>query len=85
MNRPTAILGGQYDFVFLNELSQFSEEQYQLLKTRCSGSSGKWRGENGEIRYQMLSDTNPDEEEHWMYKNRESEGLLRFVPFTFQR
>ena len=30
-------------------------------------------------------DTNPDEEEHWMYKNRESEGLLRFVSHSLSK
>lgn len=84
MNRPTAILGGTYDICFLNELSEFTEEQYQLLKTRCSGDSAKWRGKNGEIHTQMLSDTNPDEESHWMYEKREAEGLLRFRPFSFK-
>lgn len=83
MNRPSAILGGEYDFSFLNELSQWTEEQYQLLKTRTSGSSGKWIGTNGEIYFQMLSDTNPDEESSWMYE-RETKGLLRFIPFTFK-
>ena len=84
MNRPGAILGGQYDLVLLSELSQFTEHQYQLLKTRCSGSSAKWRDEDGTVRFQMLADTNPDEEGiHWMYK-REQAGLIRFVTFGFR-
>lgn len=84
MNRPGAILGGQYDIVYLSELSQFTEHQYLLLKTRCSGSSAKWRDKSGNVRFQMLADTNPDEEGiHWMYK-REQDGLMEFVKFGFK-
>ena len=84
MNRPGAILGGQYDVVYLSELSQFSNEQYQLLKTRCSGSSAKWKLPDGTIRFQMLSDTNPDSQStHWMYK-REDKELVSFVKFGFK-
>ena len=43
MNRPGRILGTEYDAIMLSELSQFSEDQYQMLKTRCSGSAGNWR------------------------------------------
>ena len=83
MNRPGAILGGQYDLVFLSELSQFSIEQYQMLKTRCSGSAGNWLDSEGNIRFQMLADTNPDVPGHWMYQ-REEDGLIRFIEFDFK-
>ena len=84
MNRPTSILGGEYDLVYLSELSQFTEHQYQLLKTRCSGSSAKWKLEDGSIRFQMLADTNPDSQNtHWMY-DREDLGLMRFIKFGFK-
>ena len=83
MNRPSAILGGEYDFVFPNELSQWTEEQYMLMKTRCSGSAGNWKDKNGNVLFQMCSDTNPAEESDWMYESREKKGLLRFIPFTF--
>ena len=41
MNRPGAILGGEYDLVLLCELSQFTFQQYMLLKTRLCRLSGK--------------------------------------------
>lgn len=82
LDRPTALLGGQYDIAFLNELSQFNEEQFQLMKTRCSGSSGKWRDADGKIYYQILADTNPDIHEHFMYE-REKHGLMQFLTFDF--
>ena len=83
MNRPGRILGTQYDAIMLSELSQFTDEQYQLLKTRCSGSAGNWRDANGDVMCQMLGDTNPDVPDHWMYQ-REDAGLVQFVKFGFQ-
>ena len=82
MSRPGAILGGKYDLAICSELSQFSEEMYQLIKTRVTGDSGKWVLKDGRICFQMLSDTNPDIPSHWMYQ-RETEGLLRFLKFDF--
>ena len=83
MNRPSHILGTQYDIVMPSQLEQFSEEQYQILKTRCSGSSNQWQNKDGTPLFQMLSDCNPDVPDHWMYQ-RESEGKLQFVKFTFK-
>lgn len=83
MNRPSHILGTQYDIVMPSQLEQFTEEQYQILKTRCSGSSNQWQSLDGTPLFQMLSDCNPDVPDHWMYQ-RELEGKLRFVKFTFK-
>jgi len=83
MDRPSSVLGGKYDLLIFSELSQFTEEQFQLLKTRCSGDSAKWRLKNGDICFQVLADTNPDAPSHWMYQ-REAEGLMRFIKFDFK-
>ena len=83
MNRPSHILGTQYDICLLSQLEQFTEEQYQILKTRCSGSSNQWQSKDGTPLFQMLCDANPDIPDHWMYQ-RESEGKLHFVKFTFK-
>ena len=80
MNRPGSILGTEYDAIMLSELSQFSEDQYQMLKTRCSGSAGNWRLPNGDVMSQVVCDTNPDVPDHFMYQ-RETEGLIKFVKF----
>ena len=82
MNRPGRILGTEYDAIMLSELSQFSEDQYQMLKTRCSGSAGNWRDKNGDVQFQISCDTNPDVPDSWMYQ-RETEGLIKFVKFGF--
>ena len=83
MNRPSHILGTQYDLVMLSQLEQYTEEQYMIMKTRCAGSSNVWQSLDGSPLYQMLSDANPDLPDNWMYR-REEEGKLRFVPFTFK-
>jgi len=83
MSRPSSVLGGKYDLVLLSELSEFSEEQYQIIKTRCTGDAGTWKLEDGTICFQMLCDTNPDIHDHWMYQ-REIDGLMRFVKFDFK-
>ena len=82
MNRRGRILGTQYDMVMMSELSEFKEADYQLLRTRCSGSAGNWR-EGGQIFYQILADTNPDVPSHWMYK-LEGDDDLEFVKFGFK-
>ena len=82
MNRPGSILGTEYDAILLSELSQFTEDQYQMLKTRCSGSAGNWRLPNGDVMSQVVCDTNPDVPDHFMYQ-RETEGLIKFVKFGF--
>ena len=83
MNRPSHILGTQYDLVMLSQLEQYTEEQYMIMKTRCAGSSNVWQSLDGSPLYQMLSDANPDLPDNWMYR-REEEGKLRFVSFTFK-
>lgn len=82
MNRRGRVLGTQYDLIMMSELSQFEEADYQILRTRCSGSAGNWR-EDDEVYYQILCDTNPDVPSHWMYKY-EAEGDLEFVKFGFK-
>ena len=83
MNRPNHVLGTQYDMVMLSQLEQYSEEQYMIMKTRCSGSSNIWQNVDGSPLFQMLSDSNPDVPDSWQYQ-RESEGKLQFVKFTFK-
>lgn len=83
MNRPGSILGGKYDIAMLSELSQFTEHQYQLLKTRVTGDNAKWVDKDGNPRFQIVADTNPDVPSHWMYQ-RESDGLIKFVKFDFK-
>lgn len=83
MSRPGSVLGGKYDLIFLNELSQFTLQQFQILKTRVAGDAANWRLDDGSIVSQMLCDTNPDLDDHWMYQ-LEADGLLEFVKFGFK-
>ena len=83
MNRPGKILGAEYDAIFISQLEQFTEEQYNILMTRCSGTSNKWKDSDGNPRSQMICDSNPDEPDHWMYQ-REEKGMLKFIKFGFK-
>ena len=83
MNRPGRILGTEYDAIMLSELSQFTEDQYQMLKTRCLVVLATGVMTNGDVMFQIVCDTNPDVPDSWMYQ-REGEGLLKFVKFGFQ-
>ena len=82
MNRPSSVLGSHYSFVHLNELSEFTEDAYMTIKTRCSGSAPEWRSKDGRVLFQMLSDTNPTVEDFWAYK-REAKGLIRTIKYDF--
>lgn len=81
--RPTSVMGTHWDLMILSEFSEFTEEQFQLLKTRCSGSAGNWRGPNGEVYYQMLCDMNPTLPNSYIYK-REASGQMEFVKLGFK-
>lgn len=83
MSRPASLLGTQYDFGFVSQLEQLTPEQYSILKTRISGSATAWRFPNGDPRFQIAADSNPDEPDHWMYE-RETQGRIRFIEFGFK-
>lgn len=80
--RPQHILGTEYDLIFISQLEQLTEEQFQILRTRCTGSAGNWRTAQNTPISQILSDCNPDTPHHWMY-TREKNGQMKFVKFDF--
>lgn len=83
MNRPHHILGSERDIVFISQLEQLTQEQYELILTRCAGTSGVWRDADGTPRFQIIADCNPDIPGHWMYE-REKADLMEFLHFTFE-
>lgn len=83
MNRPHHVLGTERDIVFISQLEQLTQEQYELLLTRCAGTAGNWRDTAGKPRFQILSDCNPDIPSHWMYE-REKKDLMKFLHFQFE-
>lgn len=83
MNRPGKVLGAEYDILFYSQAEQSTQEQHQLLKTRVAGTSGVWRDKRGRVLFQFIMDANPDSPDHYL-KQREEEGYLEFVNFTFE-
>ena len=77
------ILGTEYDRVYISQLDEVLEEDYQILKTRCSGSAGNWLDPFGNPLFQISCDMNPAPPDYWAYQ-REDEGLMKFVKFGFR-
>lgn len=80
LSRPGSIMGSKYDAVFLNELSQFTEDQVGMIQTRLSGDA--WRDKDGNVIHQTMADSNSDVPGHWMYQY-EKEGKIQFIKFNF--
>ena len=85
MKRPRNVLGSDADMIFYSQAEESVESQHQILKTRCVGTAGNWvpRGNRNKPRFQLLMDCNPDEPDHYL-KQREQDGLLEMIDFTFQ-
>lgn len=80
LNNEDHILGTKYDVLFLSQLDQITEAEYEKLLTRLTGTA--IRDENGQIWRQIISDMNPSEPDSFMYE-REAAGLLQVVDFDF--
>ena len=84
MNRPGHVLGTDYDLVFYSQAEQSTEEEHQMLKTRCAGTAGNWIREGEAVpSFQFLMDCNPDAPDHYL-KVREESELLEMIDFEFQ-
>ena len=83
LNRPKHILGTEYDLVFISQLDQVTREQYEILKTRCSGSAGNWLYPDGSPIFQIMCDMNPAPPDFWAY-DREAEGRMEFIKIGFR-
>ena len=82
MNNPTKVLGSEFDLIFISQVEQLKKDQYEVLLTRCGGTSGKWI-EEGKIRSLVLSDANPDRKDHFL-KLREVKEQTQFINFGFE-
>ena len=80
LNQDAHILGTKYDVIYLSQLEQIPEDDYQKLSTRLSGESIPLP--NGSHFRQIIADANPDEPDSWIYR-REVEGLLKIIDFDF--
>ena len=80
INDEKYLLGTKFDRVFLSQLEQIKLEQYMKLLTRMQGSAVLV---NGWPVRRVVSDGNPDEPDHWMYR-REAAGQLKIFDFHFE-
>lgn len=75
MDNPTKIMSSQWDFVYINEGLEMTQEEVEAVLTRMR---------NGKMPYQIiLIDTNPDAPTHWLWKAH-LEGRLRRIPTTLK-
>ena len=83
MDRPGKILGTKYDIVFYSQIEQSTPEEYQKLKTRCSGDAKNWIDPvTGDVRNLLIGDANPAQDTHYLLE-REANGLTDFIHFGF--
>ena len=74
-------LSGAYDLIFFNQCEQGKLADWEILATRCTGRSGRWKTKDGTVHHQVLGDANPDSHLHWIPK-RSEDGLLKLVNST---
>lgn len=53
-------LGAEYDYIYVNQPEQCTEEDWQFLATRCNGRRGV------APRPKLFGDPNPEHERHWI-------------------
>ena len=80
LNNEDHILGTKYDLLFLSQLDQIRQADYEKLITRLSGTA--IRDANGRPYRQILSDMNPSEPDSYIYE-REAAGQMQIVDFDF--
>lgn len=69
MNEPDRIKSAEYDIIYVNEATELTEVDYEILTTRVR---------NGQMPYQqIIADCNPDAPNHWLNKRAESGKMVR--------
>jgi phage terminase large subunit len=72
LDDPGKLLSTEFDLVYVNEADQLTSEDWQSLRSRCTG---RW----GVMPYQqLLGDLNPTYPSHHLYQ-REAAGTLRVL------
>jgi hypothetical protein len=75
LDDPEKIKSLELDIVYVQEISELDEEDYEILTTRVTGRSAV-------MPYtQILADMNPTHPEFWLYK-REAAGAVLFLHAT---
>jgi phage terminase large subunit len=72
LDDPERLKSAELDLVYVQEVSELAEDEWQLLCTRATGRGGTMPYQ------QVLADLNPREPNWWMYR-REAEGKTAFL------
>ena len=70
MDRATRVLSTEYDFIYVQECTELSEEDWDVLTTRLRNNRLSFQ--------QLVGDCNPDKPTHWA-KVRADKGKLTFL------
>lgn len=70
MDKASKVLSSEYDFIYAQEATELTEEDWETLTTRCRF---------GKMPYnQVVGDCNPDSSRHWLLKRRNDNKLRYF-------
>lgn len=75
MDKPTKIMSGEYDLIFVQEATELTEDDWQALSTRLRNANLSY--------HQLLADCNPDAPTHWL-NVRCQEGKTRMLTSVHQ-
>jgi PBSX family phage terminase large subunit len=71
MNDPEKIKSTEYDFIYVNEGTEVSQDEYEILTTR---------NRNGVMPYQqIIVDANPDAPKHWLNLRADTSAMVRLL------
>ena len=67
------IMSSSYDIIYICEINELTESEYNKLLTRLRNGKIEWQG--------LIADLNPDAPSHWLYV-REAHGKLKLLQTT---
>lgn len=72
MDKPSRALSSERDIIFVNQAEELTVEEWETLRTRCTGRAGN-------VPYgQLIGDCNPAAPTHWI-KKAADEGRLKML------
>lgn len=67
LDQPTRIMSTEYDLIYVQEATELSEDEWELLTTRLRNHRLPWQ--------QLLGDCNPGPPSHWLRQRSTAGGL----------
>jgi phage terminase large subunit len=75
MDKPSKIMSTQYDVIYVPEATELTEEDWEMLSTRCRNPVLGWN--------QLYGDCNPGPPTHWILARKRA-NKLRLLPTVLQ-